>query len=195
MTSPWDRRQKTNLGHSCCINIMQSTEGWPTEAHIIETLPCLSIPIIWGFSVLLSQAINPRWVGARQGNTSRGNLSLDPCSMSTMYEAEFPLLAHLCLCLQTDLIPAATAVPIPAWVLAGNRWQISRGKLRRVWWKKCSQDDYRLRKPKKGAFPGGPVVKNLPANVRDAGSIPGLGRSHVLRGNWACAPQPLKAAL
>ena len=26
-------------------------------------------------------------------------------------------------------------------------------------------------------FPGGSVVKNLPATVEDAGSIPGLGRS------------------
>ena len=26
-------------------------------------------------------------------------------------------------------------------------------------------------------FPGGSVVKNLPANAGDAGSIPGLGRS------------------
>ena len=26
-------------------------------------------------------------------------------------------------------------------------------------------------------FPGGPVVKNLPANAGDASSIPGLGRS------------------
>ena len=26
-------------------------------------------------------------------------------------------------------------------------------------------------------FPGGPVVKNSPANVRDTGSIPGLGRA------------------
>ena len=26
-------------------------------------------------------------------------------------------------------------------------------------------------------FPGGVVVKNLPANAGDAGSIPGLGRS------------------
>ena len=32
-------------------------------------------------------------------------------------------------------------------------------------------------------FPGGSVVKNLPANVEDTGSIPGLGRSHVLRSN------------
>ena len=28
-------------------------------------------------------------------------------------------------------------------------------------------------------FPGGPVVKNLPANAGDAGSLPGLGRSHM----------------
>ena len=32
-------------------------------------------------------------------------------------------------------------------------------------------------------FPGGPVVKNLPANVGDTGSIPGLGKSHQLRSN------------
>ena len=28
-------------------------------------------------------------------------------------------------------------------------------------------------------FPGGSVVKNLPANAGDTGSIPGLGRSHM----------------
>ena len=28
-------------------------------------------------------------------------------------------------------------------------------------------------------FPGGTVVKNLPANAGDTGSIPGLGRSHM----------------
>ena len=28
-------------------------------------------------------------------------------------------------------------------------------------------------------FPGGAVVKNLPANAGDAGSIPGPGRSHM----------------
>ena len=32
-------------------------------------------------------------------------------------------------------------------------------------------------------FPGGLVVKNLPANAGDMGSIPGLGRFHVLWGN------------
>ena len=29
-------------------------------------------------------------------------------------------------------------------------------------------------------FPGGPVVKNPPANAEDMGSIPGLGRFHML---------------
>ena len=33
-------------------------------------------------------------------------------------------------------------------------------------------------------FPGGSVVKNLPANVGDTGSIPGLGRSHLLGSSW-----------
>ena len=32
-------------------------------------------------------------------------------------------------------------------------------------------------------FPGGTVVKNSPANAGDVGSIPGLGRSHMLRSN------------
>ena len=40
-------------------------------------------------------------------------------------------------------------------------------------------------------FPGGTVVKNPPANVGDMGSIPGPGRFHMLRSNWACVPQLL----
>ena len=32
-------------------------------------------------------------------------------------------------------------------------------------------------------FPGGPVVKTLPANAGDTGSIPGPVRSHVSWGN------------
>ena len=32
-------------------------------------------------------------------------------------------------------------------------------------------------------FPGGAVVKNLPANAGDTGSSPGPGRSHVLWSN------------
>ena len=32
---------------------------------------------------------------------------------------------------------------------------------------------------KGGDFPGGEVVKNLPANAGDTGSSPGSGRSHM----------------
>ena len=35
------------------------------------------------------------------------------------------------------------------------------------------------------------MVENLPANAGDAGSGPGLGRSHVLRSGWAREPQLL----
>ena len=40
-------------------------------------------------------------------------------------------------------------------------------------------------------FPGGAAVKSLPAGAGDAGSTPGPGGSHVLRSNWARAPQLL----
>ena len=40
-------------------------------------------------------------------------------------------------------------------------------------------------------LPGGSVVKNLPANAGDTGSIPGPGRCHMPRGNEVCVPQPL----
>ena len=40
-------------------------------------------------------------------------------------------------------------------------------------------------------FPAGAMVKNLPANAGDTGSIPGPGRSHMLRSNSAHAPQLL----
>ena len=40
-------------------------------------------------------------------------------------------------------------------------------------------------------FPGGAVVKNPPANAGDTGSIPGLGRSHMLRSDEVHVPQLL----
>ena len=40
-------------------------------------------------------------------------------------------------------------------------------------------------------FPGVAVVENLPANAGDMGSSPGLGRSHMPRGNGAREPQLL----
>ena len=41
-------------------------------------------------------------------------------------------------------------------------------------------------------FPGGPVVKNLPANAGDMGLIPGLGRFDMSWSNQVCGPQLLK---
>ena len=46
----------------------------------------------------------------------------------------------------------------------------------------CTQD---------GGFPGGSVLKNLPANAGDTGSILGPGESHMLRSSEVCAPQLL----
>ena len=40
-------------------------------------------------------------------------------------------------------------------------------------------------------FPGGAVVENLPAKAGDTGSSPGLGKSRMLRSNWAREPQLL----
>ena len=34
-----------------------------------------------------------------------------------------------------------------------------------------------------GGFPACPVAKNPPRHARDVGSVPGLGRSHLLQGN------------
>ena len=40
-------------------------------------------------------------------------------------------------------------------------------------------------------FPGGPVVKNPPANAGHMGLIPGSARSHMLWSNKACMPKLL----
>ena len=37
-------------------------------------------------------------------------------------------------------------------------------------------------------FPGGPVVKNPPANAGDTGLVPSPGRFHMPRGNEAHVP-------
>ena len=41
-------------------------------------------------------------------------------------------------------------------------------------------------------FPGGSVVKNLPANTGDTSLIPGLERSHMPWSYQVCAPQILR---
>ena len=61
-----------------------------------------------------------------------------------------------------------------------------------------NEKNWVLKKVRRG-FPGGSVVKNLSANARDMGSIPDLGRSHMLwatksvcQNYRACAPQQEK---
>ena len=44
-------------------------------------------------------------------------------------------------------------------------------------------------------LPGGPVVKNLPANAGDTGPMPGTGRSHIPQGNWTCELQLLSLSI
>ena len=48
-----------------------------------------------------------------------------------------------------------------------------------------------LSESKERGFPGGAVVKNLPANAGHTGSSPGPGRSHMPRSNKAHVPQLL----
>ena len=48
-----------------------------------------------------------------------------------------------------------------------------------------------LKKKPLVGFPGGSVIKNLPDNAGDMGSNPDPGRSHMLRSNYAHAPQLL----
>lgn len=40
-----------------------------------------------------------------------------------------------------------------------------------------------VKKVSHGDFSGGPVRKNLPGNAGDVGSVPGLGRCHMIQGN------------
>ena len=47
-----------------------------------------------------------------------------------------------------------------------------------LWVRRKNDENYRkINKYHKNSFPGGSVVKNLPANVEDVGLVPGLGRS------------------
>ena len=51
----------------------------------------------------------------------------------------------------------------------------------KLWWGFSSQ--YQQLRSSRQGFHGGPVAKNPPANARDASSILGPGRSHMLCGN------------
>ena len=50
-------------------------------------------------------------------------------------------------------------------------------------------EDTKITEKGKVELPGGPVVKNTPANAGDLGLIPGLGRFHMLRDNNTHGPQ------
>ena len=52
-------------------------------------------------------------------------------------------------------------------------------------WKqpKCPSTEEWIKRMWYRDFPSGAVVKNPPANAGDTGSIPGPGRSHMLRSN------------
>lgn len=61
----------------------------------------------------------------------------------------------------------------------------------KVYWEICSRKEIgangkkkkkKLSKRKQG-FPGGPVVKNRPADAGGTSSVPDLGKPHVLRSN------------
>ena len=60
-------------------------------------------------------------------------------------------------------------------------------------WLKHSIPQKLFLKAQAWGFPGGSVVKNLPANAGDTGLIPGLGRSHLLRSNWEAQLLSLRA--
>ena len=60
----------------------------------------------------------------------------------------------------------------------------SRGR-----WSLCSQLSLQIRSASCG-FPGGSVVRNLPANAGDTGSIPGPGRSRMLQQGSPSATTP-----
>ena len=46
---------------------------------------------------------------------------------------------------------------------------------------RCISNNVKVLKQEMWGFPGGSMVKNLPANAGDVGLIPGLGRSHMLQ--------------
>ena len=52
-----------------------------------------------------------------------------------------------------------------------------------VWYTWSLRYNVKVTKERLKDFSGGPVVKNLPANPGDMGSIPSTGRSRVPQGN------------
>ena len=58
----------------------------------------------------------------------------------------------------------------------GGLW--TEGMVKRVWVRHVHIAIFKM---DNHDFPGGPVVKNLPANAWDMGLMPGMGRFHMLQ--------------
>ena len=82
---------------------------------------------------------------------------------------------------------------IRQWFHRYNTKSISNKREKYINWeftriKNICASKYTIKKVKRGTYiPGGPRVKNLPADVGDKDSVPGLGKSHMLWGNQAPA--------
>ena len=66
------------------------------------------------------------------------------------------------------------------WVSGLEKRELLQGKDAWIWG---------ITKTISSGFPGGPLVKNLPCNVGNTGSIPGPGRPHMPWSKLAQAPQ------
>ena len=63
-----------------------------------------------------------------------------------------------------------------------NNWTLMNNSGKSVCAQICRYKTY-IKNEQKEGFPGGAVVKNPPANARDTGLSPGLGRSHMPQSN------------
>ena len=96
-----------------------------------------------------------------------------------------------CVVSQVESPTAAFFIPIPGfWKLAEQyKGVLDISPTKASYWTSGSSLTT-VRKPF-SVFLGGSVVKNLPANPRDTGSIPDPGRSNKTLSNWAhCAVEP-----
>ena len=94
------------------------------------------------------------------------------------YEALLPSVS-LYLCIYKMTSQVNWEIGINMCTLMCIKWMANKNLL----YKKVNKIKFKNSKKKKWHhrdFPGGAVVKNLPANAGDTGLSPGLGRSHML---------------
>ena len=77
------------------------------------------------------------------------------------------------------------AIGIDMYTLMCMKWMTNKNLLYK------NMNKIKFKKKQNRGFPGGAVVGSLPANAGDAGSSPGLGRSHMPQSGWAREPQLL----